>query len=91
MTSAEEARKYMMTVGELKELLSDLPEDHVVVLQRDAEGNGYSPMAGAEAAKYQPANNCRGEVPCQSDIEGGEYEAEDVAKMLDCVVIWPLN
>jgi hypothetical protein len=91
MTDKPDPRTYMTTVKELIEILSDLPDDSVVVLQRDSEGNGYSPLAGGEAAKYRPENTYSGEVPCQEDIEGGEYEEEDVAKMLDCVVLWPIN
>ncbi len=82
---------YMTTVKELIEILSSLPEDSVVVLQKDSEGNGYSPLAGGEAAKYLPETTCNGEVPCSEDIEGGEYEEEDIAKMLNCVVLWPIN
>lgn len=37
-----------MNVKELKELLKDLPDDMGIYLQRDPEGNGYSPMAGAD-------------------------------------------
>ena len=93
MTKKTEAdpRTYMTTVKELIETLSALPPDSVVVLQRDAEGNGYSPMAGAEAAKYMPETTWSGECPHPDDIENGEYEEEDVAKMLDCIVIHPIN
>lgn len=34
-----------MTVAELIDQLSALPADALVVLSRDAEGNGYSPLA----------------------------------------------
>ena len=79
---------YMTTVKELIEILSSLPGDSVVVLQKDSEGNGYSPLAGAEAAKYIPENTYSGEVPCQEDVDDGEYEGQD---MMDCVVIHPIN
>ncbi len=91
MANKIEARDYMTTVKELIEDLSKLPEDSVVVLQKDSEGNGYSPLAGLEAAKYIPSTTCSGEVPCNEDIEGEEYSKEVVAKMLDCVVLWPTS
>jgi len=91
MANKIEMRDYMTTVKELIETLSELPEDSVVILQKDSEGNGYSPLAGLEAAKYIPGTTCNGEVPCNEDIESGELEEEDVAKMLDCVVLWPTN
>lgn len=83
-----EPRTYMTTVKELIEILSELPQDSVVVLQKDSEGNGYSPLAGAEAAKYIPENTYSGEVLCQEDVDDGEYEGQD---MMDCVVIHPIN
>jgi hypothetical protein len=37
-----------MTVKELKEAIVNLPDEMEVVLQKDAEGNGYSPLSGAD-------------------------------------------
>lgn len=37
-----------MTVGELIEELRMLDENALVILQKDGEGNGYSPLAGAD-------------------------------------------
>ena len=37
-----------MNIKELKEVLKDLPDDMEVILQKDSEGNGYSPAAGAD-------------------------------------------
>lgn len=90
MTNPE---NYMTTVGELIEILSKLNQDAYVVLQKDAEGNGYSPLAGAEEAKYQPETTWNGEVPHPKDLDlkSGEYTEEDIAKMVDCVVIHPIN
>lgn len=34
-----------MKVKKLKELLQSMPDDFEVVLAKDAEGNGYSPLA----------------------------------------------
>lgn len=91
MTKTEDARKYMTTVKELIETLSKLPGDHMVVLQKDAEGNGYSPLAGAEVAKYIPEATWYGEVPHPEDLANGEYGEADLAEMIDCVVIHPIN
>ena len=87
----KDPKEFMITVVDLIEKLSKLDPTAYVVLQRDSEGNGYSPMAGIEAAKYRPKNTYRGEVPHPDDIKNGEYEEEDIAKMLDCVVIFPIN
>ena len=34
-----------MTVKQLRELLKKLPDDQLVVLSKDSEGNGFSPMS----------------------------------------------
>lgn len=37
-----------MNVKELREALTDKPDDMQVILQKDPEGNGYSPLADAD-------------------------------------------
>lgn len=37
-----------MTVKELKESIENLPDDMEIILQKDSEGNGYSPLSGAD-------------------------------------------
>jgi hypothetical protein len=52
-----------MTVKELKEAIANLPDDMEVILQKDAEGNGYSPMEGADPdAIYFEETTWSGEV-----------------------------
>ncbi|HKJ34277.1 MAG TPA: hypothetical protein VJ945_01415 [Flavobacteriaceae bacterium] len=38
-----------MTVKELKETIANLPDEMEVVLQKDSEGNGFSPLYGADS------------------------------------------
>lgn len=38
----------MITVGDLIEQLQTMDKNLVVILQKDAEGNGYSPLAGVD-------------------------------------------
>ncbi len=38
-----------MTVKELKKAIKDLPDDMECILQKDAEGNGYSPLSDVES------------------------------------------
>ena len=38
-----------MTVKELKEQIENLPDDMEVILQKDAEGNGYSPLSDVDS------------------------------------------
>lgn len=37
-----------LTVGELKEIIANLPNDMEVVIQRDSEGNGYETAYAAD-------------------------------------------
>jgi hypothetical protein len=52
-----------MNVKELKEALEELPDDMEIILQKDAEGNGYSPLYGADPdCIYIPETTWYGEV-----------------------------
>ena len=78
-----------MKVKELIEALSQFDGDTLVVLQKDSEGNGYSPLAGADdEALYLPENTWSGEVYSEQDIEELELEDEPV---VPCVVLFPMN
>lgn len=37
-----------MKVAELKKALESLPDDMEVIMQKDSEGNGFSPLSGAD-------------------------------------------
>jgi hypothetical protein len=44
-----------LTVKQLKALLAQMPDDTLVVLASDAEGNAFSPVGGyTETARYIP-------------------------------------
>ena len=52
-----------MTVAELIEKLQKLPPDSQVILQKDAEGNGYSPLYAVDGdAIYRPETTWYGSV-----------------------------
>jgi hypothetical protein len=71
-----------MNVGELRTLLTGLDDELLVVLQADAEGNGYSPLDGGEVAIYVPLSTWSGEV--YNDDE----KPDDGKRVL---VLWPVN
>ncbi len=77
-----------MNVKELIEALSEFDGDTLIVLQKDGEGNGYSPLAGADYALYLPENTWSGEVYSSLDIE--ELELED-EPLVPCAVLFPVN
>ena len=79
-----------MTVRELLELLAEQKPDLQIVLQKDAEGNGYSPLAGGERAYYVPRSTWSGEMYSQEDIDNSNPE-EQITGGQDVLVLWPIN
>lgn len=69
-----------MTVRELQEFIKDLNPTMEVILQKDAEGNGYSPLCEAAANSfYVPENTWSGEMynydwtADEADADEGEW------------------
>ena len=56
----------MTTLGELRRLLDNLaenfPQDTPIISAKDAEDNGYSPLAKVVTGHYLPYNTWSGEV-----------------------------
>lgn len=70
------------TVGELQDFLAAHPRDRKVIIQKDAEGNGYSPMAGADDGMYAAETTWSGEVYRDGEVPDGTERV---------VVLWPVN
>tara|TARA_R110000868_G_scaffold66014_4_gene196981 strand:- start:1986 stop:2192 length:207 start_codon:yes stop_codon:yes gene_type:complete len=51
-----------MKVSELIEQLQKYPANFTVIIQKDGEGNDYSPLAGSETALYVPESNWSGSI-----------------------------
>lgn len=73
----------------------DLPGDTPVVLQKDAEGNGFSPLAGADESMYLADTDYSGEVYMTSAQVAADpsYTEEDEAPedAVHAIVLWPLR
>lgn len=85
-----------MKVKDLIELLQTMPEDADVILQKDAEGNGFSPLEGADAdCVYVPYNTWCGEVYdtrwTADDADMDEDEWNDLLSLPRSVVLFPVN
>lgn len=85
-----------MTVGQLREVLAAQPDDRLVVLQKDAEGNGYSPLEQAEEAMYEAESTWSGEVYYTPEQLGeGDRRAAGFADAPDeavrVVLLGPVN
>lgn len=86
-----------MTVAELIAELQTMDPTRVVVLQKDAEGNGYSPLQGADDnAAYGAHSTWTGDVGRQTlsdDDRSNGYDDGDLAPAgaVPCVVLYPVN
>lgn len=86
-----------MTLAELRAALDalNLPDDTPVILAKDGEGNGYSPLVEAEHAMYAADTTWRGdryvtEAQRQAEDNPDDYsEAPDDA--VHAVFLWPTN
>lgn len=70
----------LTTVGELVDWLQTQPREWRIVMSKDAEGNGHSPMASALQAMYVLETTFSGEIyPTndQVDDEDSGYDDED--------------
>ncbi len=72
-----------MTVKELIDALVEFGDDTLVVLAKDAEGNGFSPLAEYSGESYIAETSYSGEL--------ADYEDEDQAGGVPAVVLWPIN
>jgi len=86
-----------LTVKELIEELKDMPQDAEIIMQKDAEGNGYSPLSVVDLdAIYVPDSTWSGDVYSLDWTAGDccldEEEWEEMkANHPRCVVLAPIN
>jgi hypothetical protein len=76
----------MMKVNDLKKILEQMPDDALVVLAQDAEGNAFSPVASHNTnMKYLPDRQPwrRGRIVEAAQAEFGSEHARAA------VVLWP--
>jgi hypothetical protein len=85
-----------MTVKELKVAITNLPDDMEVIIQKDSEGNDYSPLEGADPnAVYIAHNTWSGDVYSINwnavDVCMTEEEWEEVKSMPKSLILYPVN
>lgn len=85
-----------MTVKELKVVLEALPDDMEVIIQKDSEGNGYSPLAGADHnAVYLPESTYSGDVHSTnwnaSQVGMSEEEWAKIMEKPRALILFPIN
>jgi len=64
-----------VTVKQLIAKLSKLPPAAIVVVQKDGEGNGYSPLDDLDLGTYRPDSTWSGERIDPSDKGPGDKAA----------------
>lgn len=85
-----------MKVKKLIELLRTFDPNAEVIMQQDSEGNGYSPLSGADHdAVYLAENTWSGDVYSTEwsadDVCMEEAEWKNILKKKRCVVLFPVN
>lgn len=83
------------TVGDLIDYLMTQPRDRLVVMSKDAEGNGYSPLADADEAMYEADSTWSGDVYNTPEQLAGMRGADEYPEAPDdavrVVVLGPTN
>jgi len=86
-----------MKVSELISELQKLDQDKIVILQKDGEGNGYSPLSGSDEDCVYQADSTWSGVVYSTDwtadealIDEDEWESFK-KNMPGCVVLFPIN
>lgn len=85
-----------MTVKELIIELQSFYPDTQVILQKDSEGNAYSPLSGVEGENlvYVPDSTYSGGVKFKKftpELRQQGYSYDDVGDGESCVVLYPIN
>lgn len=86
-----------MTLAELRQQLAalNLPDDTLVVLAEDAEGNGFSPLVEAIPGMYLAETTWSGEHYPTEEQRLAEDDPDDYSEAPDdavpAVFLWPTN
>ena len=85
-----------MNIKQLKESIANLPDEMEVVLQKDSEGNGYSPLAGIDPdVVYIPDSDWSGDVyPMEwtsDDADMSDKEWEEIKSKPRTLILYPVN
>lgn len=95
MADVKDWRHYSYTVGELRDKLRHYRDDTPVIMSKDAEGNGHSPLSSVHAARYRAESSWSGDILDTEDEWSPEYTDdtyEDYARdSVPVVLLGPVN
>lgn len=82
--------QYIITAGDLRSRLEGVPDDTPVILSKDAEGNGYSPLSNVETTGclYEPESTWAGHVYDTEPEDEDSYVPENGTPV---VLLGPVN
>jgi len=83
-----------MTVKELIEFLSRHDPDRIVIMAKDAEGNGYSPLSDGWIGRYRADTTWSGDVGLERltpQLKKDGYSQEDVIDGDPALILCPVN
>lgn len=87
-----------MTLAELRRKLAELdhlPDDTIVILSKDAEGNGFSPLYEVDSSMYQAQTEWSGERYMTEAARQSQADPDDYTKAPSDAVLalclWPTN
>jgi hypothetical protein len=83
-----------LTVKELREALEGYDDDRIVVMSRDEEGNGFSPLYEIGTSSYVSDGGSYGEIGLEpedltDEMRAKGYSEEDVKEGQKAIVLWP--
>lgn len=78
------------TVGDLMDFLQHVPADTLVVLAKDEEGNGYSPLSDPTVGVYEAETTWLGEFYARQVLGDSDYGQPD-GETVPAICFWPLN
>lgn len=97
VTHRPDGTDHMVTVAQLRRALDAMPDEAYVVLAKDPEGNGYSPLAtrrdgtpAVEPVWYLPESTWAGEIANIGPDGDGEVHEPQQGDLL-AVVLDPVN
>jgi len=87
-----------MTVKELIEQLQKEDPERLVVMAKDPEGNGYSPLSDFWTGAYKAETTWYGEVGAESiddfteeDLKAGFGEGDVISDGVPAIILTPIN
>lgn len=83
-----------MKVKELIELLQSVDPEREVIIQKDAEGNDYSPLADAWEGSYEADSTWSGYAGIEEltpELEAQGYSDWDVKSGVPAIMLVPVN